>query len=188
MSARRAGLLVAFAALHAHKAVLDHVQTAVAVAAGDLVHRVDAVQIAHLLAVDRQPAGRSRSRCRRYSGCVGRLLRVDRDGPDVGRRLVPGILQHAAFDGAAPQVVVDGVRRLLRGGAPPRRARAAHSISDSGVVFRSHSRTGAMISMVGIERGDGRLEADLVVALTGAAVRNVLRAAPDARNQPGASR
>ena len=28
----------------------------------------------------------------------------------------------------------------------------------------------------GIERGDGRLEADLVVALTGAAVRNVLRA------------
>ena len=51
---------------------------------------------------------------------------------------------------------------------------SAYSISCSRVLS-SHSRTGRQHLEVRVERGDAHLEADLVVALAGAAVRDVLR-------------
>ena len=57
----RRGGLVALAALHAHEPVLDHVEAAVAVRAGDLVQGVDDAEEAFLVAVDHigQAAGRT---------------------------------------------------------------------------------------------------------------------------------
>ena len=53
---RHAGGFVHAAALHADEAVLDHVDPADAVAAADLVQRLDDLQRAELLAVDARPA------------------------------------------------------------------------------------------------------------------------------------
>ena len=102
------------AALHAHQPVLDHVDAAVAVLAGDLVQRVDDAEEALLIAVDHVGQA-ARERELNVFGLVGSLHRIARHGVDVRRRLGPRVLQHAALDGPAPQVVVDGVG-LVGGG------------------------------------------------------------------------
>ena len=170
---KRARSLVALAALHADEAVLHHVEAAEAVRAGDLVHLEDDVEVAHLLAVER--AGDAVLERDLHDGRgVGSLLGVGGHRIDVRRRLVPGVFQNTALDGAAPQVVVDRIGRLLGGGNfHPVRRRPVHLL-----------RTGLQIPLANrgddfqrrIEHHDGRLKAHLIVALAGAAVRHVLRA------------
>ena len=170
---KRARALVALAALDAHHAVLDHVDAPVAVAAGDLVGLEDDVEQAHLDAVD---GARDAALEADDDGLgIGRaVLGVGGHRPDVGRRGVPGVLQHAAFDGAAPQVVVDGIGLLLGGGhghAVGRRP--LHLGVARGEVPLAYGRDELER---GVERLDGCLEAHLVVALAGAAVGHVLGA------------
>ena len=94
-------------------------------------------------------------------GRVGRVL------VDVLDRGVPDVLQEARLDGAPEDVLVDGVRGLLGGGdrevlrlAEGDRLVAGHRVvADRGDALQ-----------VGGEGDDAGLEADLVVALAGAAV------------------
>ena len=121
--------LVALAALHAHEPVLHHVDAAVAVGAGDVVHGVDDVEEAHRGAVKR--AGNALIEL----DFRGRWARRGR-GPDrtSSSKCPPaartrGSFQHAATRWPAPQVVVDGVGAWrswpspARRGPPPRRSR-----------------------------------------------------------------
>ena len=99
--------------------------------------------------------------------------RVGRVRVDVLDRTVPDVLQEAGLDGAAPQVLVDRVWRLVRhvdrqalllrvrDGLLPRPRVVPHR--------RDHLEVRG-------ERADPDLEPHLVVALAGAAVRDVRRA------------
>ena len=88
---------------------------------------------------------------------------------DVLRRLDPRVLEDAALGGAAPEVLVDGVRRalgdvdrqpvLLGEGDGPVTGHAA--VTDRGDARKLRG-----------QRADADLEAHLVVALAGAAVRD----------------
>lgn len=86
---------------------------------------------------------------------------------DVLDRRVPDVLQEARLDGAPEDVLVDGVRGLLGG-----RDREVLLLAEGDRLVPGHrvvtDRGDAL--QVGAERGDTGLEADLVVALAGAAV------------------
>lgn len=86
---------------------------------------------------------------------------------DVLDRRVPDVLEEAGLDGAAEDVLVDGVRRLLGG-----RDRQALGLAEGDGLVAGHGvvtdRGDAL--QVGGEGDDAGLEADLVVALAGAAV------------------
>ena len=165
--------LVALAALHAHEPVLHHIDAAVAVGAGDIVHGVDDVEEAHRSAVKR--TGNALIELDFHvGGLVGRAGRIARHRPNIRRRLAPGILQHAALDGPAPQVVVDGIglvgrglhrhamgRRPLDFVGPAAEIPVAHR-GDNGERRIQHEHRG--------------LEAHLVVALARAAMGHVLGA------------
>ena len=105
---------------------------------------------------------------------VGSFGGIDRHRVDVRRRLHPGILQDAALDGPAPQVIVDGVRRLLRGGNLDAVRLSPFHLLGAGVQIPFAHRGDNLD--VRIKHEDARLEAHLVVALARAAVRDVLRA------------
>ena len=109
-----------------------------------------------------------------YCGLVGRLHGIGRHRVDVRRRLGPRVFEHAALDGPAPQVVVDGVRRLLRGGHLDAVGLRPFDLLGPGFELPLAHR-GEDLD-VGIEHRDAGLEAHLVVALARAAVRDVLRA------------
>ena len=90
-------------------------------------------------------------------------------GVDVLDRPVPDVFEEAGLDGAAPHVLVDGVRRLLR--HVDRQAsllgeRDRLVARHPGVADRRHDR------QVRGQRADPDLESHLVVALAGAAVRD----------------
>ncbi len=163
--------LVALTALNADHAVLDHVDAAEAVVAGDLVHLGDDVQVAHLLAVDgnRQAALELDLN---LGGLVGSLLGVGGHGVDVQRRAVHRVFQNTALDGAAPQVVVDGVRLGLGGGNGYAVSLCPVHFLLAGVHIPLANRGDDL--QRGVQRLDGGLEANLVVALAGAAMGHVL--------------
>ena len=166
MSASAAGRLVGLAALDAHPAVLDHVEAPPAVGPHDVVELGD--ELPQRLA----------SRRRALTGTP--RLEADGDltglaGADRGHRphalggSGPRVLHLAALDGAAPEVVVDGVGLLL--GGPDRDVEPGRVLDGVGpghapVPHRSHHLE------VGGQGPRGHLEADLVVALAGAAVRD----------------
>ena len=170
---QRGGALVALAALDAHDAVLDHVDATKAVAASNLICLDDGIKQRHLLTVD----GRGDALLKTNDdglGLVGAVLPVLGHRPDVCGRRVPGVLQHAALDGTAPQVVVDGVGLLLGGGhGHAVGLRPLHLLVTRLEIPLAHR--GDELER-GIEGLDGGLEAHLVVALAGAAVGDVLRA------------
>ena len=99
------------------------------------------------------------------SGACARL-----HGPLVGvrRRRGPGVLQHAGLAGAAPEVDVDGVGRGLGDGDLDA---ALDGVVDLLLAREAHAHAhGGDDLQPGIEGVDGHVEADLVVALAGAAV------------------
>ncbi len=101
---------------------------------------------------------------------VGRSLRADRPLVHGLFRLVPGVLQQAALVAQVPQVAVAAVDRLLGGGD-------GHIVL-GGVVQGVLAAADGPLAPRGddaqprVERHDGQLEAHLVVALAGAAVRD----------------
>ena len=160
--------LVDLARLDAHQPVLHHVDAADAVRAGDRFERFDQLDERHLDAV-----GAHRHAALELDFDVGRLvgtvLRRPRQRVDVVGRLLPGILEHAALDRAAPQIGVDAVTGSRSspaweccGPARIRSPRPAHA-----PVARRRNQLQRRI-----ERADRDVEADLIVALAGAAVRD----------------
>ena len=101
---------------------------------------------------------------------VGRVLRRDRALEDIGRRLVPRVLQHLALRGGVQEVGVDREGRL-----------AALVLGHRDLVLLGEvDEVGARLEVpfaprrddldVRVERIGGELEAHLVVALAGGAV------------------
>ena len=119
-------------------------------------------------AVDARPARRARTRSRRRPARRD-TPRRPRQRVDVLGRLVPRILEHAALDRAAPQVRVRPVGTVDRRGTGIRRA-VAYSISSARVM--SHSAPARSPGSPGRARATPSVEAHLVVALAGAAVRD----------------
>ena len=106
--------LIALTAFHAHQAVFNHVDAAIAVLAGNSVQFVNNAQIAFLVAVD-GIGNATGKRQLNVLGLVGSLRGVRGHGVDVRRRFGPRVLQHAALDSATPQVVINRIRGILRG-------------------------------------------------------------------------
>ena len=97
----------------------------------------------------------------RGSGRVGGV------GVDVLDRTVPDVLEEAGLDRPAPHVLVDRVRRLL--GHVDRQVVRLGELDGLVAGHRQVAHRGDA-GQVGSEVGDADLEADLVVALAGAAV------------------
>ena len=98
----------------------------------------------------------------------GRRGRVDGPGEGVGRRRDPRVLEDAGLAGAAPHVHVDGVGRGLRDRDldPP-----GVRVVDLLVAGQAHPDAHRGDDLEArVEGVDGDVEADLVVALAGAAV------------------
>src|SRR5256885_14541246 len=163
--------LVHATGLHADQAVLDDVGPADAVLASDGVERLEQLDGTerHAIHGDRRPLlepdlddGRQ----------LRRLERVACHDEDVLRGVVGGVFQDAAFMRTVPQVAVGGVRLLQRGLHRDR--------------FRFHVRDQVLPAVelpfaprrdhlqLRRERRVGELEAHLIVALAGAAVRHGL--------------
>ncbi len=161
----RAGGLVDLAGLDADEAVLDHVEAAHALGAGPLVELLDGLQHRHLAAVDRdRDAGLEGDDDGVGLTRGGRVLGVLVDVLDRG---VPDVLQEARLDGATEDVLVDRVRVLLGG-----HDREVLGLGEGNRLVAGHrvvaDRGDAL--QLGGQRLDADLEADLVVALAGAAV------------------
>ena len=111
ISADRAGRFVDLAALDPHKAVLDDVQSAHALGAGARD------------STPRWPAAWSPGRHRSHgSACLKVMMTSSGSlvvvrgcgvGVDVLDRPIPDVLKEPGLDGATPDVLVNGVRRLL---------------------------------------------------------------------------
>ena len=117
---------------------------------------------------------------------VGRLLRARHELEDVVLGRVGEVLDPAALRAAAPEVVVDRVRRRL--GAALDRDPVLARVRDLLVAAhrpRAHRRDHLQL---GRERGDGALDPHLVVALAGAAVGDRVAARSCARTRPRAWR
>ncbi len=161
----RTGGLVDLAGLDADEAVLDHVQPTDALGAGPLVQLLDGLQHRHLAAVDGdRDAGLEGDDDGVGLTRGGRVLGVLVDVLDRG---VPDVLQEAGLDGAPEDVLVDRVGVLLGGGD-----RQVLGLGEGDGLVPGHrvvaDRGDALEA--GGEGVDAHLEADLVVALAGAAV------------------
>ena len=166
------GRLVDLAALDADQPVLDVVDPADAVRAAQVVQPLDQRHGAQRLAVDRD-----RDAALEADDDLDRVGRVGRrHGPrvGVGRRRHPRVLEDAGLARAAPQVDVDGVGGRLR----DRDLDAALvRVVDRLVAGQAHPHAHRRHDLeAGVERVDGDVEADLVVALAGAAVGDRVRA------------
>ena len=147
------------------QAVLDDVDPADALGAGAAVEFLDGLQRGDLDAVDRD----------RHAGLEGdgdlvRRRREFRGGGvvvDVLGGGVPDVLEVAGFDGAAPDVLVDRVRVLL-GGLD--RQSLFLGEGDGLVAGQGEVTDRGDALQVRAEGLDADFEADLVVALAGAAV------------------
>ena len=169
-----AGNLVALAALKTHQAILDQIETAKAIVAGDLVEGDDDLGELHLLAVDGDGLAGLKLDLGIGRG-VGRVLGVLGHNPSVIERLIPRVLQVTALDGATPQVVVDGIGVIV--GTLGNRHVVGVGIGDLvGTALQVPLANRGDNFELGVEGLDGSLEADLVVTLAGAAVGDVGRA------------
>ena len=160
-----AGGLVDLAGLDADEAVLDDVDPADALGAGAAVEFLDGLQRGDLDAVDRD-----RDAGFEGDGDLIRRRREFRGGGvvvDVLGGGVPDVLEVAGFDGAAPDVLVDRVRVLL--GGLDRQALFLGE-GDGLVAGQGEVADRGDALQVRAEGLDADLEADLVVALAGAAV------------------
>ena len=168
------GNLVALAALKAHQAILNQVETAKAIVAGDLVEGDDDLGELHILAVDGDGLAGLKLDLGIGRG-VGRVLGVLGHNPSVIERLIPGILQVAALNGTTPQVVVDGIGVVV--GTLGNRHVVGVSIGDLiGTALQIPLANRGDNLKLGVEGLDGSLKTNLVVTLAGAAVGDVGRA------------
>ena len=169
-----AGNLVALAALKAHQAILDQIETAKAIVAGNLVEGDDDLRELHLLAVDGDGLAGLKLDLGIGRG-VGRVLGVLGHNPSVIERLVPGILQVTALNGTTPQVVVDGVGVVV--GTLGNRHVVGVGIGDLvGATLQVPLANRGDNLELGVEGLDGGLKTDLIITLAGAAVGDVGRA------------
>ncbi len=166
MEDRRGRRLVDLAALDADEPVLDVVDAADAVRAAQRVQPVDELHGLQALPVERDRDAALERDDDLDRG--GRRGRVDRPLVDVGRRRDPGVLEDAGLDRAAPQVHVDGVGRRLRDGdLDPALGRVVDLLLARQAHPHAHRGDDLQPRVEGV---DGHVEADLVVALAGAAV------------------
>src|SRR5450759_207408 len=165
---RAARRLVDAARLDSDQPVLDDVHATDAVPATDLVELLDERHRRELLAVhrDRQPR---REGDRHALRSVGSLLGVHGQLEHRGLGLEARLFQRAAFVGNVPEVAIARVGILLRGGDG---YAACRGVID-GVLARLDVplAPGRDDRELRRERHVGELEPDLVVALSGAAVR-----------------
>jgi hypothetical protein len=162
--------LVELPALYPHPAVLDDVDAAESVRAGEGVDGADQLGGRHLRAVESE-GGTS------FEGdgelCGGPAPVRGRRGPleSVLRRRHPRILQRPALGGATPEVLVHriAVRNAGDRDTPLMRERERLLARDHVVA------DGRQDLQIGREHSERHLEADLVVALARASVRDVLR-------------
>src|SRR5690625_1954988 len=161
----RAGGLVHLAGLDAHEPVLDDVDPAHALGAGAAVELLDGLQRGHRHAVERDGDALLEG----DDDLVGhrREGRVVGVAVDVLGRRVPDVLEEPGLDGPAPHVLVDGEGVVLR--------RLDRQVVALGVVDGDVAGEGEVVDRrqaleVRGQGGDAHLEADLVVALAGAAV------------------
>src|SRR5581483_9464517 len=102
-------------------------------------------------------------------GRVGRAGGVGRPLPHVVGRLGPGVFQHARLDAAAPQVLVDAVGAAGRDGDGDAVVGGVPDLLLAAPAPLAHGRDDLQ---VGGQRAHRDVEAHLVVALAGAAVRH----------------
>ena len=165
---RRGGRLVDLAALDADEAVLDVVDAPDAVRPTELVQPIDELDRGQPLPVerDRDPAlevDRQLDRIGRVGRCDGPLVRI-------GRWRDPRVLEGTGFARAAPQVDVDRVGRLFRDRDLDAALGGVVDLLVAGEPHPdAHRRNDLEPRVQGVRRD---VEADLVVALAGAAVRD----------------
>ncbi len=148
--------------------ILDVIDAADAMLAAELVEPFDQRHTVELLSVqtDRPAMLEIDGEIQRF---IGRLGRIDRPGEGVGRRLIPGIFENAGLAAAAKQVQIDAIRTLfcrfdgdaVLGGESDLLIAAHLPFADGGDDFQIRR-----------QRLEGDVEADLIVALAGAAVRD----------------
>ena len=166
--------LVDLAALDPDCTVLDHVEPPDPVAAGERVQPRDQLRERQLLTVERD--GNAGLEADRHLDRLGRRAGVARERVRLLRRRRPGILEHACLDRAPEEVLVDRERRRLRrldGNALGDRVLDLLVARPDPVAERGDH------VQAGIRRLERELEAQLVVALAGAAVHDGLRAQLD---------
>ncbi len=176
MSVSAPGYLVDLARLQTDESVLDHVDPAEAVLARKLVHAVDDLVEAHQLAVERDRNALLEADLGVLRIVATVALRIGRERVDVRRRLDPRVFEHAALDRTSPQVVIDRVRALLgrRHGYV-----ALHGVDHLLLACLELPLANRRDDLeVRVETRDADLEANLIVALAGAAVTDVLRPTP----------
>ena len=162
-----AGSLIHAAGFHAHQTVLDQINAAHAVAGSNLVGLGQQFDGFHLLAVD----GNGHALLKvdgDVLGLVGGIFGGDHGQQQVGRGLVPGILQVSAFMADVPDVAVHGVGAILLHGHRDAAGLGVFDLLLAGLDIPD--TPGGDDLHVGVEGLDGQLEANLVIALAGAAV------------------
>ena len=165
---RAAGSLVAAARLHADEAILHQVDAPDPVLGADRVQRLEQLERLHLLAVDRDRHALLETDGH-FAGLVGRFRGTLGQHPDVVRRGVGRIFERPAFVRDVPDIAVAAVDL---GG----RCRDRHVVL-AGVLDGVLARNDVPFApwrdhrQLRRQRLVGQLEADLIVALAGAAVR-----------------
>ena len=165
-----AGRLVHAAAFHSDKAVFNHIDDTDAVFAAQVVELFDNLRRGHLLAVhrDRHALFKADRDIRRR---VGGLLRRNAHLQDlVVIRLVGGVLQIKPFVGQVPQVFVLGIVRFA---ADLQRNVVLLGVCDFLFAAVQLPETPRRDDIhIRSERLNGQFKANLIVALSGTAVRN----------------
>ena len=159
--------LVDVAHLQADDAVLDVVDDADAVAAADLGGALEQLDDPQALAVERHRHAALEAD-RDDLGLVGRELGPGHELEDVVVGRVVELLDPAPLRRAPPEVVVDRVGRVL--GAALDRDAVLARVGDLLLAPHLPAAHGRDDLQLGRQRGHRRLDADLVVALAGAAV------------------
>ena len=166
-----AGGLVDLAGLDPHEPVLDHVDAPHALGACPTVELLNRFQGADVAAVDGHRDSFLEGEGHFVGqGRVGGVVGVDVDVLGGG---VPQVLEVPGLNGAAPDVLVDGEGVVL-GGLD--RQVVLLGVVDGHITGQRQVAYRGDAVHVGGHGGDGDLEADLVVALAGAAVGHGVRA------------
>ncbi len=168
---RPAGGLVDAARLHPDEAVLHKIEPPDAVAAADLVQPGQQRRGRQRLAVDRHRIAALEADLEVFRR-VRRVLGRHRALVDVGRRLLGGVLQNLALRGGVQEVRVDRERRLATLVLGDRDLVLLGEFEKPGAAGQVPFPPGRDHPDLRVQRVGRQLEAHLVVALAGRAVRH----------------